>query len=84
MAFVGGEYHTITLSDDGTLHSFGRNSEGQLGLGNNNDTPKVLKIKFINFNQEKKKSKKIFFPKPSNLNFYLEKLSKKFKRIKKH
>ena len=25
--------HTITFSDDGTAHSFGRNGEGQLGLG---------------------------------------------------
>ena len=30
-----GQYHTITLSDDGTAHSFGRNNEGQLGLGHN-------------------------------------------------
>ena len=29
--------HTITLSDDGTVHSFGRNEEGVLGLGHNND-----------------------------------------------
>ena len=38
MACVSGEYHTITitLSDDGTLHSLGRNCEGQLGLGHNN------------------------------------------------
>ena len=28
---------TITLSDDGTAHSFGRNEEGALGLGHNND-----------------------------------------------
>ena len=28
--------HTITLSDDGTAHSFGRNTEGALGLGHNN------------------------------------------------
>ena len=33
MACVSGEYHTITLSDDGTVHSFGRNSFGALGLG---------------------------------------------------
>ena len=30
-----GEYHTITLSNDGILHSFGYNGEGQLGLGHN-------------------------------------------------
>ena len=30
-----GEYHTITLSNDGTLHSFGSNHKGQLGLGYN-------------------------------------------------
>ena len=28
---------TITLSNDGTLYSFGKNREGQLGLGHNND-----------------------------------------------
>ena len=35
-----GEFHTITLSNDGTLHSFGYNHHGQLGLGHlghNND-----------------------------------------------
>ena len=36
MACACGSYHTITLSDDGTAHSFGRNFEGQLGLGHNN------------------------------------------------
>ena len=28
-----GEYHTITLSNEGTLYSFGYNQNGQLGLG---------------------------------------------------
>ena len=37
MAFACGFFHTITLSDDGTVHSFGRNEEGALGLGHNND-----------------------------------------------
>ena len=33
-----GGYHTITLSDDGTAHSFGKNQYGgALGLGHNND-----------------------------------------------
>ena len=32
-----GTYHTITVSNDGTLHSFGQNTEGQLGLGHNNN-----------------------------------------------
>ena len=35
MACVSGE-HTITLSDDGIVYSFGRNEEGALGLGHNN------------------------------------------------
>ena len=35
MACVSGSYHTITLSEDGTAHSFGRNREGALGLGHN-------------------------------------------------
>ena len=30
-----GSGHTIILSDDGTVHSFGRNIEGALGLGHN-------------------------------------------------
>ena len=37
MAACCGSDHTITLSTDGTLHSFGRNEKGQLGLGHNND-----------------------------------------------
>ena len=35
MACVCGYDHTITLSDDGTVYSFGNNGEGQLGLGHN-------------------------------------------------
>ena len=27
----------VTLSDDGTAHSFGLNEDGALGLGHNND-----------------------------------------------
>ena len=33
MAACCGFAHTITLSNDGTLHSFGCNAQGQLGLG---------------------------------------------------
>ena len=36
MAACCGAHHTITLSNDGTLYSFGDNGEGQLGLGHNN------------------------------------------------
>ena len=48
-----GSYHTITLSNDGTLHSFGKNYKGQLGLGHNNDVslptpiPNLPKISLI-------------------------------------
>ena len=35
MTACSGEYHTITLSNDGTVHSFGINQFGQLGLGHN-------------------------------------------------
>ena len=37
MATWCGSDHTITLSNDGTLHSFGYNQYGQLGLGNDNN-----------------------------------------------
>ena len=37
MACCSGTSHTITLSNVGTLYSFGHNGEGQLGLGHNND-----------------------------------------------
>ena len=40
MAACGG-YHTITLSNDGTAHSFGENIEGQLGLGYNEENVSV-------------------------------------------
>ena len=38
MGCVCGSYHTITLSNDGTAHSFGYNDKGALGLGHNNNT----------------------------------------------
>ena len=53
MACACGFRHTITLSDDGSVHSFGRNGEGQLGLGYNNDVslptpiPNLPKINMI-------------------------------------
>ena len=37
MACVCGLVHTITISDDGVAHAFGRNNRGQLGLGHNID-----------------------------------------------
>ena len=48
-----GLYHTITLSDDGTVHSFGRNCEGALGLGHTQNVslptpiPNLPKINLI-------------------------------------
>ena len=48
-----GSAHTITLSNDGTLHSFGNNTLGQLGLGHNNHVslptpiPNLPKISLI-------------------------------------
>ena len=36
MACVSGEYHTITLSEDGIAYSFGQNNFGQLGFGHYN------------------------------------------------
>ena len=48
-----GYVHTITLSDDGTAHSFGSNNSGALGLGHNNNVslptpiPKLPKINLV-------------------------------------
>ena len=36
-ACASGDEQTFTVSNDGTVHSFGRNDEGQLGLGDSND-----------------------------------------------
>ena len=53
MACASGYHHTITLSDDGTAHSFGRNFEGALGLGHNNNVslptpiPNLPKINMV-------------------------------------
>ena len=53
MSCVCGVYHTITLSDDGTAHSFGRNNRGALGLGHNKDVslptpiPNLQKINMV-------------------------------------
>ena len=53
MTCVCGYNHTITLSDDGTAHSFGSNWFGQLGLGQNKDVslptpiPNLPKINMI-------------------------------------
>ena len=53
MACTSGHYHTISLSDDGEVHSIGKNNEGQLGLGHNNNVslptpilhlPKIMAI----------------------------------------
>ena len=53
MACACGLEHTITLSDDGTAYSFGRNNEGALGLGHNQNVslpkpiPNLPKIKMV-------------------------------------
>ena len=45
--------HTVAVSNDGEVHSFGRNNKGQLGLGHNNDVslptpipnlPKIMEV----------------------------------------
>ena len=59
MAFSAalGFQYTITLSDDGTVHSFGRNHYRQLGLGHNNDIslptpiPNLPKINMVSCGQ---------------------------------
>ena len=53
MACACGYAHTITLSNDGTVHSFGSNREGELGLGHNNNAslatpiPNLPKINLV-------------------------------------
>ena len=53
MACAIGQYHTITISDDGVVYSFGKNNVGQLGLRHNNNVslpspicglPKIMEI----------------------------------------
>ena len=48
-----GQEHTVAVSNDGEVHSFGRNGHGQLGLGHNNyvslptpipNLPKIMEI----------------------------------------
>ena len=56
MACASGSYHTVTLSDDGTAHSFGTNEEGQLGLGHNDISiptpiPNLPKINLVSCGQ---------------------------------
>ena len=50
---AAGDYHNITLSNDGVVHSFGSNKYGELGLGHNNNVslptpipnlPKIMEI----------------------------------------
>ena len=53
MSCASGAYYTITLSNDGTAHSFGRNTEGTLGLGHYDNVslptpiPNLPEIKLI-------------------------------------
>ena len=53
MACASGYYFTITLSSDGTAHSFGDNHKGALGLGHNKDVslptpiPNLPKINLV-------------------------------------
>ena len=53
MACACGYDHTITLSDDGRVHSFGRNIKGALGLGHKHDVslptpiPNLPKINLV-------------------------------------
>ena len=57
MACACGYNHTITLSNDGTVYSFGRNFNGELGLGHYNTVslptpiPNLSKINVISCNQ---------------------------------
>ena len=44
MACACGGYHTITLSNDGTAHSIGKNNGGQLGLGHNDNVSLPIPI----------------------------------------
>ena len=53
MSCVTGNTHTITVSNDGVVHSFGENNYGQLGLGHRNNVsipsriPNLPKIKMV-------------------------------------
>ena len=47
MACACGRFHTITLSDDGTAHSFGRNTKGELGLGHKQNVSLPTPIPYL-------------------------------------
>ena len=53
MSCAGGNGHTVVVSNEGEVHSFGYNNNGQLGLGHNNNVslptpipnlPKIMEI----------------------------------------
>lgn len=50
IAISGGTaaYHSIALKDDGTVWTWGRNSEGQLGDGTNNDSNIPIQVNGLN------------------------------------
>ena len=49
---ITGVFHTIALSDDGVVHSFGKNKHGQLGLGHNRDISVPMPIpELLHINQ---------------------------------
>ena len=57
MACACGQMNTITLANDGTAHSFGRNNNGELGLGHNKNVslptpiPNLPKINLVSCGQ---------------------------------
>lgn len=63
---VGGEHHTLALDKEGVIYAFGRNDDGQLGVGEAvNEKLKVLAMEekkerqqFEEQKKNKRKSKK--------------------------
>lgn len=61
MKIAGGGDHIIIFTEDGSIYSYGKNSFGQLGIGNNKTQDYPVKLLFVIENGEKKLISKVNF-----------------------
>jgi alpha-tubulin suppressor-like RCC1 family protein len=48
VAFSAGDNHLLAVNEDGNLFAFGKNTDGQLGLGDTTDRASLTEVKFSN------------------------------------